>query len=128
MSETNYIPGICNINPAEIKKRQFVGHLGLSASIAFIAMVLVGNLDWYVRLFIFFPTFVAATGYLQAKNKFCVGYAGAGKHNADDGAVEAVTTSESLQADKRKAQTINLQSILVGVLIAALFTIVPFAL
>lgn len=128
MSETNYIPGICNINPAEIKKRRMAGHIGLAASAIFIILAIVGGLDWYIRLFLFIPAFVAATGYLQAKNKFCVGYAGAGKQHADNGEVETITADDALKADKRKAQTINAQSVLVGVLAAAVFAIVPLAL
>lgn len=128
MSETNYVPGICNINPAEIKKRQLAGHMGLVASILFVTLALFAGLDWYVRLLIFIPAFVAATGYLQAKNKFCVGYAGAGKQHADDGSIESITSDTALQADKRKAQTINAQSTLVASLAAAVFAIVPLAL
>lgn len=127
MNNTNYIPGICNINPAEIKKRRFAGHAGLAVSIIFILLTLFINSDWYVRLFLFFPAFVAATGYLQAKNKFCVGYAGAGKQHADDGDIETITAGDALKADKRKAQTINVQSAIVGLLAATTFVIVPFA-
>jgi hypothetical protein len=121
---TNYIPGVCNINPQEIRHRQMIGHVGLIITVILFILIFATNAPWYFRLAIFIPAFLSATGYLQARNKFCVGFANAKMQHADDDAeAVAITDKSALKKDKKKAQSINLQSALIAALVVAVVTI-----
>jgi hypothetical protein len=126
MSEaTNYIPGMCNINPKEIAQRRLVGYMGLAATAILIAIFIVFDVTWWIRLITFIPAFTSATGFLQAKNKFCVGFAGANMHHADDGESVEITDSKSLLLDKIKARKINIQAAAIAVIVTAIVLIIP---
>lgn len=123
---TNYIPGVCNINPMEIRRRRFMGHIGLIVTIVVVIALVFIEANWYVRLIVFAPLLLAASGYLQAKNKFCTGYAGAGKQHADDNEnAEAIEDKTALHADKLRARMINIQAFLIAAIATTLFCIIP---
>ncbi len=125
MSEpSNYIPGICNINHAEIKRRRQAGHIGLILSIVLLALFIVFHTPWTYRIIILLPVYVAAIGYLQARNKFC-GYAGSGKQHADEGDVETIAETSALEADKLRARTMNLQAFIIASVIAIIVCLIP---
>lgn len=124
-TKSNYIPGMCNINPKEVAQRRMIGNIGLIATLVLTVLFVCFGITWPFRLIIFIPAFLAATGYLQARNKFCVGYAGANQHHADDGEVVTISDKDALAADKKKARTINLQALGIALLITALVLIVP---
>src|SRR5436309_622150 len=66
-----YVPGSCNIGPAEGARRRRVGHLGLALT-ALLALVLLAfgaARPW--RLLLALPATMAAAGYLQARLRFC---------------------------------------------------------
>jgi hypothetical protein len=124
MSETNdiYIPGVCNINKAEIAKRRMVGHIGLAIfAVVLAALLLIGASRWY-RIILFFPGIAAASGYLQARNHFCTGYASAGKQNATKGSTEASEINDEADKakDKNKAKRMNIQAALIALIVMAL--------
>lgn len=71
MGSASYVPGVCNIGPAEIAARRRVGWGGLAASV-----VLLGLFIWFDalplwRLTVFFPAAVSVSGFLQAVMHFC---------------------------------------------------------
>lgn len=128
MSEpSNYIPGICNINHAEIKRRRQAGHIGLFLSVVLLIIIIAFHTPWTYRIVILLPVYVAAIGYLQAKNKFCVGYAGSGKQHADDGDVEAIAETSALDADKLRARTMNLQAFIIAAIVTILVCLIPLS-
>lgn len=47
---TNYIPGVCNINPVEIRRRRQAGHIGLVLSVVVIVGLIALHAPWYLRL------------------------------------------------------------------------------
>jgi hypothetical protein len=127
MTQTNYIPGMCNINPAEIRRRRMSGHLGLVISLVLLVALLVLHARWYLRIALIIPLFIAAIGYLQARNKFCVGYAGAGQQHADNGEIEKIKDKKSLDLDSLKARTMNLQALIIAAVITAIITLIPIS-
>lgn len=128
MSETsNYIPGICNINHAEIKRRKQAGHIGLFLSIAVLIVIVIFHSPWAYRIIILLPVYVAAIGYLQARNKFCVGYAGSGKQHADQGDIETIAEASAIKADKLRARTINLQAFIIATVVTIIVCFIPFS-
>ncbi len=113
--ESTYIPGVCNINKEEIAYRKKAGYFGLGASVVVITILLVLDANQYLRLIAFFPVFVTAIGFLQAKNKFCVAYGAAGKQNATDGGkVSQIKDRLAISGDKVKARRMNLQALAIS--------------
>jgi len=120
MAATNvYQPGVCNIGPAEIRRRRMSGWIGVGLSVAFLAVALA--LDWAPawRLLVFLPAFLAAQGFLQAAFHFCVGFASRGLFNFGElGHEETVDQAEFRRADQRKALQITALSFLAAALVA----------
>jgi len=123
---SNYVPGVCNINRAEIAYRRKAGYAGLAIAIALLAVMLLLSLSRWYRLILFLPILIAAVGYLQVKNKFCVSYGASGLQNADDGSAKAqeVSAADKLK-DKAKAQGMNRQAIIVSVVVTAVLLLIP---
>ena len=119
-TKQEYIPGICNIGPAEINKRRQGGWLGLGATILLWAAFLVFHVPAPWRLFLFFPAAMSATGFLQAALHFCAGFGARGVFNfgSEVGKTETVEQVEFRQKDQRKARLILLYSVMIGIAIA----------
>jgi hypothetical protein len=80
-SHGTYQPGLCNIGPAEIRRRRRVGYLGTAASLLLAAvLVIMGGPSW-TRLALAAPVAIAVSGFLQAHLRFCAGFGMAGIMN-----------------------------------------------
>jgi hypothetical protein len=123
---TNYVPGVCNINTKEIAYRRKAGYFGLGLSLVVAAALFALDVNQYFRIVLVVPVFIAAIGFLQAKNKFCVGYGAAGTQNADDEGESAstVTDSSAVSADKKRARKMNLQALAIAVVVTIIFVII----
>ncbi len=128
MSESSYIPGVCNINRAEIAYRRKAMWFGIVVSVIVFAVLLVMHASWWLSIVLFIPVYIAAIGYLQVTQKFCVSYGSSGRQNADDGSSEAneVTEKEALEADKAKTKRMNLQAFAASLAILAVSSIVLY--
>ena len=118
---TAYIPGVCNINRAEIAYRRKWAFIGLGLTVVIAAMLFALHVNRWVRVVLFLPAFIAAIGYLQTKNKFCVTYGAAGQQNAAEGSAKAQAVTDAVAAakDKAKARTMNAQAAIAAVIVAA---------
>lgn len=125
MSE--YVPGACNIGSREIMRRRAVGIAALVfALISGYTLLAADDLTRSARWGIFFPLFVSAIGFIQARNKFCMAYGLAGTFNFGKiGDMERVFDAESKKIDRRKALAIVVQSALIAGLATALFVTLP---
>jgi hypothetical protein len=119
-SKTEYIPGVCNIGPAEIRMRRRVGWLGLAATLILWAGFLVLHVPAPWRLFLFLPASFGATGFLQAAMRFCAGFGQRGVFNfgSEIGKTEGVERADFRLKDRRKARLIGLYSVLIGIAVA----------
>ncbi len=116
----SYAPGTCNIGSAEIARRRRSGHLGAAVTLAALVVIAVTDLGM-VRLFVALPAAGAAAGYLQARGRFCLGFAIRGVQNFGElGETERVTAAEFVAADRRRAAGIGLRSLAVGAVVALL--------
>lgn len=115
-TQTDYIPGVCNINHAEIAYRRKAGYYGLVATLIVFGVLYTFDVNSWFRLVIFASAFVATIGFLQSKNKFCVAYGAAGTQNATDGSEVAtsVTDKKAVLRDKIKARSMNLQAVVIA--------------
>jgi hypothetical protein len=62
-----------------------------------------------------FPLYGAAMGYLQYRERFCVGVAGIGVFDVGDG-TNRVLDEAALAADRKRAVRLNAKSVAAGVL------------
>jgi hypothetical protein len=119
-----YVPGTCNIGPAEVARRRRVGHLGLALTLllAVVLLALGAARPW--RLLLALPATMAAAGYLQARLRFCFDYGFRGVHNFDAlGHQQRVAAEAARAADRRRALAVALASLAVGLAVALLATL-----
>ena len=129
MSETSsgYLPGVCNIGSREIMRRRAVGIAALVfALISGYTLYAADDLTKSARWGVFFPLFVSAIGFIQARNKFCLAYGLAGTFNFGRiGDMERVFDAESKKSDRRKALVILVQSAIIAGVTTAIFVSLP---
>jgi hypothetical protein len=114
-----YVPGSCNIGPAEIALRRRAGHAGLVVTGALGAALLRSDLPRAWRLTLAVPAAGAASGYLQARERFCADFGWRGVYNFDRrGQEQPVAGDQALAQDRRKALRIAAASAAVGVGVA----------
>jgi hypothetical protein len=114
-----YVPGSCNIGPAEIALRRRAGHAGLVVTAALGAALLRSDLPRAWRLTLAVPAAGAASGYLQAHERFCADFGWRGVYNFDRrGQEQPVADDNALAQDRRKAMRIAAASAAIGVGVA----------
>jgi hypothetical protein len=114
-----YVQGSCNIGPAEIALRRRAGHAGLVVTAALGAALLRSDLPRAWRLTLAVPAAGAASGYLQAYERFCADFGWRGVYNFDRrGQEQPVAGDDALAQDRRKAMRIAAASAAVGVGVA----------
>jgi hypothetical protein len=112
-----YLPGSCNIGPAEIALRRRAGHAGLVVTAALGAALLRSDLPRAWRLTLAVPAAGAASGYLQAHARFCADFGWRGVYNFDRRGQEQPVAGDNAQ-DRRKAMRIAAASAAIGVGVA----------
>ncbi len=114
-SGEGYRPGICNIGPAEIARRRRAGHVGLGAAIVLLAGLVAIGAPPLSRLLVALPAAGAASGYLQARFRFCAGFGSRGIYNFDElGQTVQVEDAEARRRDRARATQIGLASVAIG--------------
>ena len=129
MSETAvYQPGVCNIGPAEIRRRRTSGYVGLGVAVVFlvIAFALGWGAPW--RLLVALPVFLSAQGFLQAAFRFCVGFASRGLFNFGElGSEETIHDREFRRKDQRKALLITVLAFAIAAVVSVLAYLIPIS-
>jgi hypothetical protein len=120
MDYSQYIPGVCNIGPAETAMRKRAGWAGaiVTAVLWGVFACLKVNGLWYVLLF--FPAASSASGFIQAKMHFCAAFGLKSLFNFGPvvGKTDSVLQAEFRALDRKKAWRILGYSSLVGLLVA----------
>jgi len=103
-----YIPGVCNIGPAERAKRRQSGYIGLLAAVILLVTLLAIGAPRGWRLLLILPLAAAASGFLQNWFHFCLGFGFKGLYNVVNsaGTTDSVTQAEYRAKDKKKAASI----------------------
>lgn len=119
--EKKYIPGVCNIGTAEIKKRRYVGFIGLIATLILWMLFIWFDTPHIWRLTLFFTAMLSTTGFLQAYMHFCVYFGFASIFNfGEPGKFDSVEQAEFRAKDRKKAWQIIIISTLISATIATL--------
>jgi hypothetical protein len=116
-----YMPGACNIGPAEITRRRRVGHAGVIATVALAAALLALDAAPAWRLLLALPASLAAAGYLQAWLRFCADFGWRGVYNFGAlGRQERVGGDQARAQDRRRALLVGAASVAIGLAVALL--------
>jgi ferric-dicitrate binding protein FerR (iron transport regulator) len=125
-AEVGYQPGVCNIGPAEIRRRRWTGHIGLVAALVLLAVLLVIDAPPLARLLVAIPAMLSASGYLQAWLKFCAGFAQIGVYNfGDRGEMQKVVDPEAHRRDLARGRRIGLGAAAIGAAVALAAVLLP---
>ena len=125
-ADDRYQPGVCNIGPQEIARRRRFGHVAAFATAGMLGALLTTDAPRVLRLLVALPAMGAASGYLQAREKFCAGYGRLGVFNFGElGSSTAVVDEQAREADRRTSQEISVQSLLIGLGVAAVVMLLP---
>ena len=124
--DSSYQPGVCNIGPAEIRRRRQIGFLGLIGAVALAGLLLAVDAPAWTRLALALPVGVALEGFIQARERFCAGFAMAGLQNMGElGSESAIEDDEALAADRRKAMRIHAMATVGAVAAGVAFALLP---
>lgn len=121
-----YVAGVCNIGPAEIGRRRQAAHVGLVATIAASGLAVAVDAPPLVRLLVGLPAAAAASGYLQARLRFCAGFGARGIF--DFGALgkrDRVVDPLAAARDRAKARRISMASLAVGAAVGIVAAALP---
>ena len=111
-----YQPGVCNIGPVEIARRRRAGHVGLGAAVVLLVALVAIGAPPGSRLLVALPAAAAASGYLQARFRFCAGFGSRGVYNFGElGQTVQVEDAEARRRDRARATQIGLASVAIGV-------------
>ena len=119
----HYIPGVCNIGPAEIKWRKQWGYASLVVTLLLVGFLVIRDAHARCALLVFFPAFGAAIGLLQAYLHFCAHFGVLSVSNFKERFKENRETIERAKwrkMDQNKALKIIGLSVLFGVLASGL--------
>jgi hypothetical protein len=127
LDDTNgYQPGVCNIGPAEIRRRRLIGYAGIGAAVALGLVLIASDAPAIARLLVALPLAAGFDGLIQARLRFCAGYGMAGLRNMGDiGQAERIEDPVARAADRRRALVIRGTAAAAGLAIAVLFTLLP---
>lgn len=121
-----YRAGVCNIGPEEIARRRRAGHFGAAMTVALLIGLIAVGAPPLLRLVLFLPAAVSASGYLQARLKFCAGFGRLGVYNFGRlGTTFGVGDEAARAADRRKANQIGVASGLIGLAVALAAVLLP---
>jgi hypothetical protein len=125
---SEYVPGVCNIGQAEIRRRKLIGWVALAVTVGMLIAFGVFAVAPVWRLTLFFPASIAATGFLQAAWHFCAtfGVLGVSNFGPNVGQTDTVEQAEFRRQDRRTALKIIALSALAGAIVAAAAYFIPF--
>jgi hypothetical protein len=126
LSQSEYIPGTCNIGGGEVTRRRMVAILGLILTVSSTATLITNEASRQSRLGVFIPAIVMSVGWVQSRKRFCLAYGFAGTFNFGSlGKISKVSDQSARAADRKTAIRIFAQSTLYALLITALVVALP---
>ena len=126
-ADDQYVPGVCNIGAWEIRRRRRFAYLGFAAAaILFAILVAVGAPAW-TRLFVFLPLASGIFSWLQARRRFCAGFAVARVSNFadEDEGRRRVEDEAAHRADIAAVRRMTRDAILIAIPISIVLALLP---
>ena len=126
MSQSEYIPGTCNIGGGEVTRRRMVALLGLILTLSSTATLITNEASRQSRFGVFLPALVMSVGWVQSRKRFCLAYGFAGTFNFGSlGKLSKVSDQADRAADRKTAIKIFAQSALYALLVTAFVAALP---
>jgi hypothetical protein len=126
MTESDYIPGTCNIGPGEIRKRQFTAVVGAVLSLLAILSYSHSHISHMARTGIFIPLMVFSVGFIQSRRKFCLAFGLMGTFNFGKSRdIARVSSPEDRASDRKTALSILGQSALLALVLTGVVVALP---
>lgn len=123
MSE--YVSGVCNIGPLEIKRRRQGALVGAILFAITTLLFVITDAPKSTRLLVFIPALLFAIGMIQSRKRFCVAYGFLGVFSLEKlGATTKITINQDLKADRKYAVKLLLQSVATAAVLTALVTLI----
>jgi hypothetical protein len=124
--ESPYEAGACNIGPAEIARRRLFGHVALVVSLVLLALLIALHVTPLARMLVALPVAGAATGYIQARLRFCAAYGSRGVYNfGEPGKVNPVMDAAARARDRARSMRISLAAALIGTAAGIVAVLLP---
>jgi hypothetical protein len=125
--EGGYVPGVCNIGAWEIRRRRRFAYLGFGAAVVLFAVLVAIDAPAWTRLFLFFPIASGMVSWLQARRRFCAGFAVGRISNFTDGDAgrQRIEDDEAHRADIAAVRRMVRDAVLVAVPIAIIAALLP---
>ncbi len=121
-----YEAGVCNIGPDEINRRRMAGHVGAALTVAGLAVLVAIDAPPAARLLLAVPAAISASGYIQARLRFCAAYGQRGVFNFGAlGDAVKIADTEAQAMDRRRARQISLGSFGIGALVGVAAFLLP---
>lgn len=116
-----------NIGPRERRLRNRVGVAGTLLTLLVAAALIETHAPWWARLFLVLPAFVAAMGFLQAREHVCVAFAKQGIRVLGDSreGAEKVQDDALAASIAASARRIYLQSAAVVAALVVVVLVIP---
>jgi hypothetical protein len=126
LSQSDYIPGTCNIGGGEVTRRRMVALLGLILTLSSTATLISNEASRQSRLSIFLPALVMSVGWVQSRKRFCFAYGLAGTFNFGAlGKISRVSDQQARSADRVMALKIIAQSAAYALVVTLLVIALP---
>jgi hypothetical protein len=122
---SDYQAGVCNIGPAEIKRRRQGALIGAILFAITSLLFVITNASTSTRLITFIPALLFAVGIIQSRRKFCVAYGFMGVFSFEKiGATKKISVNQDLKADRKYAIKLLLQSVATAIVLTALVVLI----
>jgi hypothetical protein len=125
-SESPYQAGVCNIGPAEIARRRRVGHVLTAVSVALLVVLIAVHAAPIARFVVALTAAGAASGYIQARLRFCANYGSRGVYNfGEPGRTSAVADRAARAKDRLRSAQIGLAAGVIGLATGIVAVLLP---
>ena len=123
---SEYISGVCNIGPAEIRKRRTVAIVGFFLILVGIASIHQRHTSHLARISIFLPAIIFSIGFVQSRKMFCLAFGFMGTFNFGKSRdLARVASPEDRARDRKTALSILAESAAIAVVITAIVMALP---
>lgn len=124
----DYVPGVCNIGPWEVRRRWVVGIMGLVATALLLAALVALGVPPIARALVILPAWGGCFSSLQGYRRFCGAYAARGMSNFgnDHSTARSVDDEAAHQADLAAVTRMTRDSLLMALAITVVAVLLPF--
>ncbi|MHB8892427.1 MAG: hypothetical protein ACYC65_10340 [Candidatus Limnocylindrales bacterium] len=122
-----YVPGVCNIGPWEIRRRRAFAIAGFVTAAVLLAGLVAFGAPPLTRVLVLPPVWSGVFSWLQARRRFCAGFAMAGISNFADGEAGRQTVKDPAahRADVEATLRMTRDSFLLALPVAVVAVLLP---